>query len=114
MQELHKITDKDSFDNYLDHKDDLEYKYSLILGTSNKKAIYYAVLDEMKEKNLINNSFYENERETILFLGNEDDIIDVMCFMVQVSILLCIIGLFIGFINIEYYNNKFTVNIDNL
>lgn len=125
MQELHKITEKESFDNYLVHKDDLEYKYSIKLGTSDVKAVYYAVLDELKEKKLINNNFYENQKETISFMriDEEDDFIDIMCFMSKVFIILFLIGVVAGFISVEFksyelsepqQNNTFLVNIDDL
>ena len=117
--------EKESFDNYLVHKDDLEYKYSIKLGTSDVKAVYYAVLDELKEKKLINNNFYENQKETISFMriDEEDDFIDIMCFMSKVFIILFLIGVVAGFISVEFksyelsepqQNNTFLVNIDDL
>ena len=42
--------DKESFDNYLDHTDELEKKYSISLNTNNRKVIYKAVIDALKEK----------------------------------------------------------------
>jgi len=98
MQELHKITDKDSFHNYLDNKDVLEYKYSKQLGTRNMKAVYYAVLDEMKEKKLINDDFYENETETISFLGDDDtckDCIYLFFVTIFITLLFSLLGLLV-------------------
>jgi hypothetical protein len=104
MIEIHKITEKESFDNYLDHKDDLEYKYSIQLGTDDMSAVYYAVLDDLKEKNLINNYFYENQKETISFLRGDKDkeIIDIMCFLIKMFICLFLIGLVVGFVSTDF------------
>ena len=61
MQEPHKLFDKTSFNNYLDHKDDLEYKYSSILGNVSKLEIDKAVLNELRNKKLISEYFYKNQ-----------------------------------------------------
>jgi len=98
MQEHHKITEKESFDNYLDYKDVLEYKYSKQLGTKNMKAVYYAALDEMKEKKLINDEFYENETETISFLGDDDtckDCIYLSLATTFITLLFSLLGLLV-------------------
>lgn len=72
MLEIHKLNDKDSFDNYLDYKDGLECKYTIKLGTEDKAKIFNAVLDEMKEKKLISDYFYNNQKETMSFMDTND------------------------------------------
>ena len=73
MSRAREPGDKESFDNYLDHTDELEKKYSISLNTNNRKAIYKAVIDELKERNLVNKAFYENQVETISLLNGEMD-----------------------------------------
>ena len=65
--------DKESFDTFLDHTDELEKKYAISLNTNNRKVIYKAVIDELKERNLVNKAFYENQVETISLLDGEMD-----------------------------------------
>lgn len=90
MQLKNNLSDKESFDNYLDYKDELEYKYSIELGTSNVKPIYYAVLNELKERKLINDKFYEIESETISFLGDNVVLNDIIYIILQM-IFICIV-----------------------
>jgi hypothetical protein len=66
--------ERESFDNFLDHKTGLEEKYAVSLNTKNRKDIYIAVINELREKNLVNKSFYENELETYSYLP--DDIVN--------------------------------------
>jgi len=88
--------ERESFDNFLDHKTGLEEKYSISLNTKNRKVIYTAVINELRERNLVNKDFYENQLETISFL--EDDIdglqdLMYMCLNIYMIIFLC--GIFI-------------------
>ena len=57
-------SERESVDNFLDYKDDLEKKYSITLRTTNRKDIYEAVIDELRDRKLVNKEFYENEKET--------------------------------------------------
>lgn len=66
--------ERESFDNFLDHKTGLEEKYAVSLNTNNRKDIYIAVINELREKNLVNKAFYENELETYSYLP--DNMID--------------------------------------
>ena len=65
MQEPHKLFDKTSFDNYLDHKDELEKKYSSKLGNVSRLEIDKAVLSDLRKKKLISEYFYRNQIETL-------------------------------------------------
>ena len=47
-------SERESFDNFLDYKDDLEKKYSITLRTTNRKDIYEAVIDELRDRKLFN------------------------------------------------------------
>ena len=58
MTRVREPGDKESFDNCLDHTYELEKKYSISLNTNNRKVIYKAVIDELKEKGY----FYLNSR----------------------------------------------------
>lgn len=104
MQELHKINDKQSFDNFLEYKDELENKYSRKLGTTDKKAIYNAVIDEMREKKLISEYFHENQKETISFLGDDDSFKDAMCMFLNIYIVFFVVGLIVIIITGEFKN----------
>ena len=72
-------TDEESFHNHLDYKDELERKYSRLLGTSHMIPIYNAVNEELRDRNLINEAVYENHKETITFLGDDDTCCDYLC-----------------------------------
>ena len=98
MSRVRGPSDKESFDNYLDHTDELEKKYSISLNTNNRKVIYKAVIDELKEKKLVNKAFYKNQLETIsLFDDDIDEFKDVVytclnvCFFIFFYGILCII-----------------------
>ena len=73
MSRVREPSDKESFDNYLDHTDELEKKYSISLNTNNRKVIYKAVIDELKEKKLVNKAFYKNQLETISLFDDDID-----------------------------------------
>ena len=73
-----ELTDKEpgereSFDNFLDYKDDLEKEFSISLNTKNRKLIFTAVINELRHRKLVNKAFYDNEIETISFLEDETD-----------------------------------------
>ena len=59
------LTDKESFDNYLDYKDDIEYDCSLTMSIDNMDYFDLAVLKELHTRNLINYAFYKKQCETI-------------------------------------------------
>jgi len=60
-----KLTDKESFDNYLDYKDNLEDELSLKKVYRDAEHFDLAVLKELHTKDLINHAFYKKQRETI-------------------------------------------------
>ena len=74
MSDVQEPGERESFDNFLDHKTGLEEKYAVSLNTKNRKDIYIAVIKELREKNLVNKAFYENELETYSYLP--DDTVD--------------------------------------
>ena len=59
------LTDKESFDNFLDYKDDIECELSLKLNTDNMEYFDLAVLKELHTRNLVNYKFYKKQREMI-------------------------------------------------
>ena len=65
--------ERESFDNFLDYKDELEEDFSIALNTKNRKLIYTAVINELRYRKLVNKEFYDNQIETISFLEDESD-----------------------------------------
>jgi hypothetical protein len=65
------------------------------LGTSNMISIYNAVNEELRERNLINEEMYENHKETISFLGDDDTYCDYLC--------LCLSTVVITFLLLSVY-----------
>ena len=59
------LTDKESFDNYLDYKDDIEYELSLKMVYRDVEHLDLAVLKELHTKDLVNHAFYKKQRESI-------------------------------------------------
>ena len=57
--------ERESFDNFLDYKDELEADFSISLNTKNRKLIYTAVINELRQRKLVNKAFYDNQIETI-------------------------------------------------
>ena len=74
LSDIQEPGERESFDNFLDYKTGLEEKYAVSLNTKNRKDIYIAVINELRERNLVNKAFYENELETYSYLP--DDIVD--------------------------------------
>ena len=60
-----KLTDEESFDNYLTYKDDIEYELSLKMVYKDLEYFDLAVLKELHTKDLINHAFYKKQRDTI-------------------------------------------------
>ena len=73
VSDIQEPGDRESFDNFLDYKTGLEEKYSVSLNTKNRKVIYTAVINELKERNLVNKAFYENELDTYSLIDDEMD-----------------------------------------
>jgi hypothetical protein len=99
---MSNLSEKESFDNFLDHRDTLAQKYSIELNTTNKKKIYTSVVNELREKKLINKEFYENELETISFLGGDETFVDVMYMLLNIYICIFIVGVFVIIIKGEF------------
>ena len=73
MSDVQEPGERESFENFQDHKTGLENKYAVSLNTKNRKDIYIAVIKELREKNLVNKAFYENELETYSFIDDDID-----------------------------------------
>jgi len=67
------LTEKESFDNYLSHKDELEYKLLLKMGSDDLEAVDLTVINELYTMDLINYEFYMRQCETIKTLHNYND-----------------------------------------
>ena len=67
------LTEKESFDNYLSHKDELEYKFHLRMGSDDLEAVDLTVINELYTMDLINYEFYMRQCETIKTLHIYDD-----------------------------------------
>ena len=86
------LSAKESFDNYLDYKDDISYD---ILQKQNSnvspKSHELAVIKELHVKNLINYDFYLKQRDIINLVHYEDDRICCIDFALYILfIILCI------------------------
>jgi len=96
-------TYEQSLKNYNDHREDLEYKYCILLGDKCRRNDYslliqISVIDEMIERQLINEDFYLEQKEYIrlLYLDEDDDDsqCDITCLVLQVLtcfIMMCFI-----------------------
>ena len=86
-------TEKESFDNFLDYKDELEEDFSIGLNTKNRKLIYTAVINELRHRKLVNKEFYDNQIETISFLEDETDgFKDIMYLFLNIWIMVFLYG----------------------
>ena len=86
------LTAKESFDNYLDYKDDISYE---ILQKQNSNATpkshELSVIKELHVKNLINYDFYLKQRGIINLVHYEDDPICCIDFALYILFIgLCI------------------------
>ena len=102
MQEPHKLFDKESFDNYLDYKDDLENKYSSQLGNVSKLEIDKAVLNELKKKKLISEYFYRNQIETLSFIDHPLNLSDFLVMFLNMYFTLFIFGILVIIVSGEF------------
>ena len=93
MQLKNSLSDRESFDNYLDHKDELEYKYFLKHGSSSRKKIYTAVIDELRDKNLINYNLYETEKENIDIICDDGVLVDIIYILLQMLFICIVCGM---------------------
>ena len=85
--------ERESFDNFLDYKDDLEKEFSISLNTRNRKLIYTAVINELRQRKLVNKAFYDNQIETISFLEDETDgFKDIMYLFLNIWIMVFLYG----------------------
>jgi len=67
------LTEKESFDNYLSYKDDLEYKLLLKMGSDDLEAVDLTVINELYTLDLINYEFYMRQCETIKTVHKYND-----------------------------------------
>ena len=67
------LTEKESFDNYLSHKDELEYKLLLKMGSDDLEAVDLTVINELYTMDLINYEFYMSQCETIKTVHKYND-----------------------------------------
>ena len=85
--------ERESFDNFLDYKDELEEDFSIGLNTKNRKLIYTAVINELRHRKLVNKEFYDNQIETISFLEDETDgFKDIMYLFLNIWIMVFLYG----------------------
>ena len=59
------LTEEDSLNNYLDYKEDIEYRLFLDMGNDDLEAVDLAVIKELYTMDLINYEFYMRQCETI-------------------------------------------------
>ena len=98
-------SERESFDNFLDYKTGLEEKYSVSLNTKNRKDIYIAVINELRERKLVNQDFYENELETYSFLEDDTDALqDFMHLCLNIYIIIFVCGI-LGIIVMGKFKN---------
>ena len=98
-------SEKESFDNFLDYKDELEEDFSIGLNTKNRKLIYTAVINELRQRKLVNKAFYDNQIETISFLEDETDgFKDILYLFLNIWIMVFLYGT-IGIIVMGEYKN---------
>ena len=110
--------ERESFDNFLDYKDDLEKEFSISLNTKNRKLIFTAVINELRHRKLVNKAFYDNEIETISFLEDETDgFKDIMYLFLNIWIMVFLYGT-VGIIVLGEYKklaqNSFNTTIHEL
>ena len=110
--------ERESFDNFLDYKDELEADFSIGLNTKNRKLIYTAVINELRHRKLVNKEFYDNQIETISFLEDETDgFKDIMYLFLNIWIMVFLYGT-VGIIVLGEYKklaqNSFNTTIHEL
>ena len=110
--------ERESFDNFLDYKDELEEDFSIGLNTKNRKLIYTAVINELRHRKLVNKEFYDNQIETISFLEDETDGLKEILYMcLNVFIIIFLYG-GVGIIVMSEYKklaqNSFNTTIHEL
>ena len=59
------LTEEDSLNNYLDYKDEVEYRLLRTMGNDDLEAVDLAVIKELHTMDLINYEFYMRQCETI-------------------------------------------------
>ena len=59
------LTDKESFDNYIDYKDEIEYKLCSTMNSDDSESFDLAVVKELYTMNIINYEFYVKQCENI-------------------------------------------------
>ena len=59
------LTEEDSLNNYLDYKDEVEYRFLRTMGNDDLEAVDLAVIKELYTMDLINYEFYMRQCETI-------------------------------------------------
>jgi hypothetical protein len=59
------LTEEDSLNNYLDYKEEIEYRLFLDMGNDDLEAVDLAVIKELYTMDLINYEFYMRQCETI-------------------------------------------------
>ena len=59
------LTDKESFDNYLDYKDEIEFRLIKKIDSDDSEVIDLAVVKEMYTMDLINYEFYMKQIDNV-------------------------------------------------
>ena len=105
MSDVQEPGERESFDNFLDHKDELENKYAISLNTKNRKDIYIAVIKELRERNLVNKAFYENELEIYSYLPDDNDRLNDFIYMcLNIYLIIFLYGIFTIIVLGKYKN----------
>lgn len=95
-------TYEQSFKNFNDHREDLEYKYCILLGDKCRRNDYslliqISVINEMLDRDLINMKFYLEQEKCIplpYFDDDDESQCDITCLVLQVLtcfIMMCFI-----------------------
>jgi len=112
------LSDKESFDNFLDYKDDVEYELSLKMSTDDMEYFDQAVLKEIHTRNLVNYSFYKKQRETIKvvhqYRREQSSISWTECFLCIILILMVVLTLVILVSNRDLLTMFLFINKDHI
>ena len=114
MSDVQEPGERESFENFQDHKTGLENKYAVSLNTKNRKDIYIAVIKELKERNLVNKAFYENELEIYSYLPDDNDRLNDFLFMCLNIYLIIFLYCIFTIIVLGKYKQSFNTTLNDL
>ena len=91
------LTEEDSLNNYLDYKDEIEYRLLRTMGNDDLEAVDLAVIKELYTMDLINYEFYMRQCETIKTVHKYSDSQDNQTSSLRILLL---IGFIVGVITL--------------